>query len=53
VAERLTLKNTVTPTTLRHVALTLDDFELLEEAAAVSELWDREQEQGGSSDACS
>jgi len=49
----LTLENTVTPTTLRHLALSLDDLEPPEEAAADSELWDIEQEQGVSSDACS
>jgi len=53
VAVGLTLENTVTPTTLRHLALSLDDLEPLEEAAADSELWDIEQEQGVSSDACS
>ena len=53
VAMGLTLENTVTPTTLRHLALSLDDLELPEEAAADSELSDMEQEQGVSSDACS
>jgi hypothetical protein len=53
VAVGLTLENTVTPTTLRHLALSLDDLEPPEEAAADSELWDIEQEQGVSSDACS
>jgi len=53
VAMGLTLENTVTPTTLRHLALSLDDLEPPEEAAADSELWDIEQEQGVSSDACS
>jgi len=53
VAVGLTLENTVTPTTLRHLALTLDDLEPPEETAGDSELWDREQEQGVSSDACS
>jgi hypothetical protein len=53
VAVGLTLENTVTPTTLRHLALSLDDLEPPEVAAADSELWDIEQEQGVSSDACS
>jgi len=53
VAVGLTLENTLTPTTLRHLALTLDDLEPPEEGAADSELWDIEQEQGVSSDACS
>ena len=43
----------MTPTTLPHLALSLDDLERAEEAAADSELWDIEQEQGVSSDACS
>jgi len=53
VAVGLTLENTVTPTTLRHLALSLDDLDAPEEAAADSELCDIEQEQGLSSDACS
>jgi len=53
VAVGLTMENTVTPTTLRHLALSLDDLEPPEEATADSELWDIEQEQGVSSDACS
>jgi len=53
VAVGLTLENTMTPTTLRHIALSLDDLEPPEEAAADTELWDTEQEQGVSSDACS
>ena len=53
VAVGLTLENTMTPTTLRHHAVSLDDLEPPEEAAADSELWDIEQEQGVSSDACS
>ena len=53
VAVGLTLKNTVTPTTIRHLTLSLDGLEPPEEAAADSELWDIEQEQGVSSDACS
>ena len=48
----LTLENTFTPTTLRHLALNLDDLEPPEEAAADSRLWDMQQEQGVSSDAC-
>jgi len=53
VAVGLTLENTVTPTTLRHLALSLDDLELPDEAAADSELWDIEQEQGVTSYVCS
>ena len=53
VAVGLTLENTVTPTTLRHLALSLDDLERPEEATADSDLWYSEQEQGVSSDACS
>jgi len=53
VAVGLTLENTMTPTTLRHLVLSLNDLEPPEEAAADSELWDIEQEQGVSSDACS
>jgi len=53
VAVGLTLENTVTPTTLRHLALSLDELEPPEEAAADRELWDREPEQGVSSDASS
>jgi len=53
VALGLTLANPVTPTTLRHLALGLDDLAPPEEAAVDSQLWDIEQEQGGSSDACS
>jgi len=44
----------VTPTTLQHLALSYDDLEPPGEAAVDSELWeDIEQEQGGSSNACS
>jgi len=53
VAVGLTLENTVTPTTLRHLELILDYLEPPEEAAADSELSNIEQEQGVSSDACS
>jgi len=53
VAVGLTFENTVTPTTLRHLTLSLDDLELPEDAAADSELWDIEQEQGVTSYACS
>ena len=53
VAVGLTLENSLTPTTLRHLALSLDDHKPLEEAAADSELGDIEQEQGESSDAYS
>ena len=42
VTVELTLENTVIPTTLRHVVLSLDDLELLEEAAADSLLLDKE-----------
>jgi len=49
----LTLDNTVTPTTLRQLALSIEDLELQEEAAVHSELSDLEQGQGGSYDACS
>ena len=49
----LTLENAMTPTTLRHLALSLDDLEPPEEAAADSELWDIEPKQGVTSDACS
>ena len=53
VAVGLTLEITMTAPTLRHLALSLDDLEPPEEAAADRELWDKEQEHGGSSDACS
>ena len=43
VAGRLTLENTVTPTTLRQLALSLDDLETVEET---TDSWDMEQ--GGS-----
>ena len=49
----LTLENTVTATTLRHLALSLEYLEPGEEAAVDTELWDIEQEQGVSHDACS
>jgi len=52
-AMELTLDNTVTPTTLRQLALSIEDLELEEEAAVHSELSDIEQGQGGSYDACS
>ena len=41
------------PTTLRYLALSLDDLELPEEAAAHPELWDIDPEQSVSSYACS
>ena len=53
VALGLSLVNTVTPKILRHLAVSLDDLEPPEEPAVDSELWDIEQEQGVSSDACS
>ena len=53
VAVGLTLANTVTPTTLRHLALSLEDLERPEETAVHSEPWDMEQGQGESNDACS
>jgi len=42
VAVGLTLDNTVTPTTLRQLALNLEDLEPPEEAAFHSEPWDQE-----------
>jgi len=53
VAMGLTLDNTVTPTTLRQLALSIDDLESQEEAAVHSEPSDIEQGQGGSNHACS
>jgi len=53
VAVVLTLHNTVTPTTLRQLALSIKDLESQEEAAVHSEPLDIEQGQGGSNDACS
>jgi len=49
----LTLDNTLTPTTLRQLALTIQDLASQEEAAVHSQLSDMEQGQGGSNDACS
>jgi len=49
----LTLDNTVTPTTLRKLALSIEDPESQEEAAVHSERSDMEQGQGASNDACS
>jgi len=49
----LTLDNTVTPTTLRRLALSIEDLESQEEAVVHSELSDMEQGQGGSNDVCS
>ena len=49
----LTLDNTVTPTTLRQLALRIEDLESQKEAAVHSEPSDMEQEQGGSNDTCS
>jgi hypothetical protein len=53
VAMGLTLDNTVTPTTLRQLALSIEDLESQEEAAVHSEPSDMEQGQGRSNDACS
>ena len=53
VAMGLTLDNTVTPTTLRRLALSIEDLESQEEAVVHSELSDMEQGQGGSNDVCS
>jgi len=52
VAMGLTLDNTVTPTTLRQLALSIEDLQSQEEAAVHSEPSDIEQGQGGSNDAC-
>jgi len=48
VAGGLTLDNTVTPTTLRQLALSLDDLEPAEET---TDLWDMEQGESASIDA--
>jgi len=48
VAGGLTLDNTVTPTTLRHLALSLDDLEPAEET---TDPWDMEQGESASIDA--
>ena len=48
VAGGLTLDNTVTPTTLRQLALSLDD---LEPAEATTDPWDMEQGESASIDA--
>ena len=53
VAMGLPLDNTVTPTTLRQLALSTEDVESQEKAAVHSEPSDMEQGQGGSNDACS
>jgi len=53
VAMGLTLDNTVTPTTLRQLALSIEDLESQEEAAVHSEPSHMDQGQGGSNDACS
>jgi len=47
VAMGLTLDNTVTPLTLRQLALSIEDLESQEEAAVDSEPSDMEQGQGG------
>jgi len=52
LAMGLTLDNTVTPTTLRQLALSIEALESQEEAAMHSEPSDVEQGQGGSNDAC-
>jgi len=51
VAIGLTLDNTMTPTRLRQLALSIEDLESQEEAAVHSEPSDMEQRQGGSNDA--
>ena len=53
VAMWVTLENTVTPTTLRQLALSIEDVESQEEAAVHSEPSDMEQGQGESNDTCS
>jgi len=53
VAVGLTLDNTVTPTTLRQLTLSIADLESQEKAAVHSEPSDIEQEQGGSNEVCS
>jgi len=53
VAMGLTLDTTVTPTTLRQLALSIEDLESQEEAAVHSEPSDMEEGQGGSNDECS
>lgn len=47
----LTLDNTVTPTTLRQLALSLEDLDPPEDATAHSELWDIEPGQSRSNNA--
>jgi len=47
------LDNTVTPTTLRQLTLSIEDLESQKEAAVHSELSDMEQGQGGSNYECS
>jgi len=49
----LTLDNTMTPTTLRQLALSIDDLESQEVAAVPSEPSDMEQEHGVSNHPCS
>jgi len=53
VAMGLTLYNTVTPTTLQQLALSIQDLESQGEPAVRSEPSDTEHGQGGSNDACS
>ena len=53
VAAGLPLDNTMTPTTLRQLALTIEDLQLPEEAAVHSQPSDMELAQGGSNNACS
>jgi len=48
----LTLDNTVTPTTLRQLAPSIEDLESQEEATVHSDPSDMEQGQGGSNDMC-
>jgi len=49
----LTLGNTVTPTTLTHLALSIEDLESQEDAAVPREPSDIESRQSGSNDTCS
>ena len=53
VAMGLTLDNSVIPTTLQQLTLSIEDLESQEEAAVYSEPSDMEQGQGGSNDGCS
>jgi len=53
MAVKLTCDNTVTPTTLRQLGLSIEDLESQEEAAVHSEPSDMEQGQCRSNDASS